>query len=65
MTTGSYPLMDLARQFDVDYGDAQLQGLKRAMGAVVLLAVLSLSFTRRLPARPLAPPPEAAGARAP
>ena len=21
MTTGSYPLMDLARQFDVDYGD--------------------------------------------
>jgi MFS family permease len=32
-----------------DYGDAQLQGLKRAIGAVGLFALLSLWFTRRLP----------------
>jgi hypothetical protein len=32
-----------------DYGDAQLQGLKRAIGAVGLFAVLSLWFTRGLP----------------
>jgi EmrB/QacA subfamily drug resistance transporter len=32
-----------------DYGDAQLQGLKRAIGAVAVLALLSLWFTRRLP----------------
>ena len=38
-----------------DYGDAELQGLKRAVGAVALFALLSLWFTRRLPARPLAP----------
>lgn len=38
-----------------DYGAAQLQGLKRAMGAVALFGVLSLWFTRRLPARPLQP----------
>jgi Na+/melibiose symporter-like transporter len=36
-----------------DYGDAQLQGLKRAVGAVGMFAVLSLWFTRRLPSRPL------------
>jgi MFS family permease len=34
-----------------DYGDAQLQGLKRAIGAVAIFAVLSLWFTRRLPGR--------------
>jgi MFS family permease len=34
-----------------DYGDAQLQGLKRAIGAVGVFAVLSLWFTRRLPGR--------------
>jgi len=34
-----------------DYGDAQLQGLKRAIGAVGLFAVLSLWFTRGLPGR--------------
>jgi EmrB/QacA subfamily drug resistance transporter len=39
-----------------DYGDAQLQGLKRAIGAVGIFAVLSLWFTRRLPARPAAAP---------
>ena len=35
-----------------DYGDAQLFGLKQAIGAVGVLALLSLWFTRRLPARP-------------
>jgi EmrB/QacA subfamily drug resistance transporter len=32
-----------------DYGDAQLQALKRAIGAVALLALAGLWFTRRLP----------------
>jgi MFS family permease len=36
-----------------DYGDAQLQGLKRAIGAVAIFAVLSLWFTRGLPRSPL------------
>jgi hypothetical protein len=35
-----------------DYGDAQLQGLKRAIGAVGAFAFLSLWFTRGLPGRP-------------
>jgi MFS family permease len=35
------------------YGDAELQGLKRAIGAVALFALLALWFTRRLPARAL------------
>jgi Na+/melibiose symporter-like transporter len=38
-----------------DYGDAQLQGLKRAIGAVAIFALLALWFTRGLPGR--APPP--------
>jgi EmrB/QacA subfamily drug resistance transporter len=45
-----------------DYGDAELQGLKKAIGAVALFALLSLWFTRRLPGpepRP-APQPEPA-----
>jgi MFS family permease len=42
-----------------DYADAQLDGLKRAMLAVALLALLSLLFTRRLPGKP---PPAEAGA---
>ena len=37
-----------------DYGDAQLQGLKRAIGAVAVFALLSLWFTRRLPGRAIA-----------
>jgi hypothetical protein len=37
-----------------DYGDAELQGLKRAIGAVAVFALLSLWFTRRLPGRALA-----------
>jgi MFS family permease len=36
-----------------DYGDAQLQGLKRSIGAVAIFAVLSFWFTRRLPGRSL------------
>jgi Na+/melibiose symporter-like transporter len=36
-----------------DYGDAQLQALKRSIGAVAIFAVLSFWFTRGLPARPL------------
>lgn len=36
-----------------DYGDAQIQGLKRALGAVAIFALFALWFTRRLPARPL------------
>jgi MFS family permease len=43
-----------------DYGDAQLDGLKRAVGAIAVIALLSLWFTRRLPGRslqePAAPP---------
>jgi MFS family permease len=38
-----------------DYGDAQLHGLKRAIGAVAIFALLSLWFTRGLPASPLSP----------
>ena len=39
-----------------DYGDAQLDGLKRAIGAIAVIAVLSLWFTRRLPGHPLQEP---------
>jgi hypothetical protein len=34
-----------------DYGDAQLQALKRAVGAVALFALAGLWFTRGLPGR--------------
>jgi Na+/melibiose symporter-like transporter len=34
-----------------DYGDAQLAGLKRAIGAVGVFALLGLWFTRKLPGR--------------
>jgi hypothetical protein len=34
-----------------DYGDAELQALKRAIGAVAAFALLSLWFTRGLPGR--------------
>ena len=37
-----------------DYGEAQLQGLKLAIGAVAFFALISLWFTRGLPGR--APP---------
>ena len=39
-----------------DYGEAQLHGLERALGAVGLFALLALWFTRALPARPLSAP---------
>ena len=39
-----------------DYGNAQLDGLKRALLGVALLAAAGLYFTRRLPATPLTPP---------
>jgi EmrB/QacA subfamily drug resistance transporter len=46
-----------------DYGDAQLQGLKRAIGAIAVIALLSLWFTRRLPGRPLQEPAPGHAAR--
>jgi EmrB/QacA subfamily drug resistance transporter len=50
-----------------DYGDAQLQGLKRAIGAIAVIALLSLWFTRRLPGQPLQEPApgDAAGTESP
>ncbi|HEY6781576.1 MAG TPA: MFS transporter, partial [Thermoleophilaceae bacterium] len=42
-----------------DYGDAELDGLKRALGAVAVLAFLALWFTRNLPGHAIrAGPPE-------
>jgi hypothetical protein len=38
-----------AEQIADDYGDAEIRGLKRAIGAVAVFALLSLWFTRRLP----------------
>jgi EmrB/QacA subfamily drug resistance transporter len=46
---------DQAEAVADDYGDAQLQGLKRAIGAVGVFAVLALWFTRGLPGRPGGP----------
>ena len=40
---------DQAQAIADDYGDAELDGLKRAIGAVAIFALLSLWFTRRLP----------------
>ena len=45
---------DQAGEVAADYGDAQLQALRLALGAVALAALLSLSFTRRLPTESLA-----------
>ncbi len=50
---------DQAEAIADDYGDAQLQGLKRAIGAVGIFALLSLWFTRGLPGR--VPKPDAVG----
>jgi MFS family permease len=44
---------DQASAIADDYGDAQLFGLKRAIGAVAVFALLGLWFTRKLPGRPL------------
>ena len=43
---------DQAEALADDYGDAQLDGLKRAVGAIAVIAALSFWFTRRLPAHP-------------
>ena len=43
-----------ARAVAADYGDAQLDALRLALGAVALAALLSLWFTRRLPSTSLA-----------
>jgi MFS family permease len=54
---------DQAQALASDYADAQLVGLKRAILAVALFAVLSLWFTRKLPGRarePAASAPDAA-----
>ena len=45
---------DQADAVAADYGDAQLQALRLALGAVALAALLSLGFTRHLPTRSLA-----------
>jgi hypothetical protein len=38
-----------AQAVAADYGDAQLEALRLALGAVAAAALLSLWFTRRLP----------------
>ena len=40
-----------------DYGAAQLDGLRRALGAVAIFALLAFWFTRKLPG-PIADPAE-------
>jgi MFS family permease len=45
---------DQASAVAADYGDAQLDALRLALGAVALAALLSLWFTRDLPTRSLA-----------
>ncbi len=47
---------DQAQALADDYGDAQLDGLKRAIGAIAVFALLALWFTRRLPGRSVAEP---------
>jgi len=44
---------DQARAVAADYGEAQLEALRLSLGAVALIALLSLWLTRKLPARPL------------
>jgi hypothetical protein len=50
-----------ARAVAADYGDAQLQALKRAIGAVAIFALLSLWFTRQLPGGALSRAPDIVG----
>ena len=47
---------DQAAALAADYGNAQLDGLKKALLGVALLAAAGLYFTRRLPSKPLTPP---------
>jgi hypothetical protein len=44
-----------AEALSTDYGNAQLDGLKRALLGVALLAAAGLYFTRRLPSKALQP----------
>jgi MFS family permease len=52
---------DQATAIADDYGDAELQALKRAIGAVAVFALLSLWFTRGLPGVPAGRGPEETG----
>jgi hypothetical protein len=45
---------DQATVIAADYGNALLDGLRLALGAVALFAVLAFWFTRKLPGRPAA-----------
>ncbi len=56
---------DQATAIAADYGASELDGLRNALGAVALFAVLGTWFTRRLPgAGELVPPDEDAPATA-
>ena len=57
---------DEADQIASAYGDAQLEALKKSLGAVAVVALLSLWFTRRLPSTgaPQEVPPEQVAAKA-
>lgn len=52
---------DVADAVATDYGTAQLEALKIAIGAVAVFAFLGLWFTRRLPGEPLGSPEAATG----
>lgn len=52
ISAGLSPAEAEAEAVTADYGDAELEALKKAMLAVGLLALLSLVFTRNLPGRP-------------
>ena len=56
---------DQAQAVAADYGDAQLEALRLALGAVAAAALLSLWFTRRLPTESLAEGKQAARGRRP
>jgi MFS family permease len=47
---------DVATAISVDYADSQLDGLRNALFAVAVFAVLSIWFTRRLPGESTAAP---------
>ena len=55
---------DQAEALAADYGDAQLEALRLALGAVAAAALLSLWFTRRLPTQSLAATAPAASEQA-
>ena len=47
---------DVATTVTAEYVDAEVYGLKIALGAVAVFALLALWFTRRLPGKPLGQP---------